>query len=466
METPENKDVEQKEKEKEKEPEFAAFVGIDWAEREHAWSMEFPGQKERRWGKVENTPEAIATWAVELAACVGVGGVIAVALEQARGALLYALSAYGHFVLYPIHPTTSARYRAAMRPSGAKDDPADADLLLDLLVRHRDQLRPWRPDSPAIRKLQTLVEKRRQLVDERTAQTNRIRDSLKLYFPQVLGWFERMDLPIVAAFLERWPTLEQVQGAGQEELRKFFNRHHCRSPKAIAKRLAALGQACPLTRDAEVVEPAQLMVSVSLAVVAVLREGIGRVEAEIGQITAAQSDYAIFASFPGAGPALAPRLLAAFGSRRERFANASEVLSFSGIAPVVSRSGQTEWIHFRWACPKFLRQTFHEFAAHSIPHCDWAAAFYRCQRDRGKDHHAAVRSLAFKWIRILFRCWQTGQPYSEERYLQARNKTSVPRASAAPTPPPPSAPAPDCGRAVDSELKHIGEVLKNLLAGA
>src|ERR1700752_5013131 len=120
METAEDKDVEQKEKEK--EPEFAAFVGIDWADREHAWSMEFPGQKERRRGKVENTPEAIATWAVALAACVGVGGVIAVALEQARGALLYALSAYGHFVLYPIHPTTSARYRAAMRPSGAKDD--------------------------------------------------------------------------------------------------------------------------------------------------------------------------------------------------------------------------------------------------------------------------------------------------------------------------------------------------------
>jgi hypothetical protein len=44
----------------EKEPEFAAFVAIDWADREHAWSMEAPGSRQRRKGKLEHTPEAIA----------------------------------------------------------------------------------------------------------------------------------------------------------------------------------------------------------------------------------------------------------------------------------------------------------------------------------------------------------------------------------------------------------------------
>ena len=39
------------------------------------------------------------------------------------------------------------------------------------------------------------------------------------------------------------------------------------------------------------------------------------------------------------------------------------------------------------------------------------------QRQRGKDHHAAVRALAFKWIRIVFRCWQDGAAYDETRYL-------------------------------------------------
>jgi len=73
----------------------------------------------------------------------------------------------------------------------------------------------------------------------------------------------------------------------------------------------------------------------------------------------------------------------------------------------------------RWACPKFLRQTFHEFAAHSIPRCPWTSAFYRDKLERGMTHHAAVRALAFKWIRILFRCWKTRTPYDESTYLQA-----------------------------------------------
>jgi hypothetical protein len=93
---------------------------------------------------------------------------------------------------------------------------------------------------------------------------------------------------------------------------------------------------------------------------------------------------------------------------------------YSGIAPVKQSSGKREWVHFRFACPKFLHQTFHEFASHSIAHSEWAKAYYEHLRhDKKKDHHAAVRSLAFKWIRILFRCWKDGKPYDEEIYLQS-----------------------------------------------
>jgi len=63
--------------------------------------------------------------------------------------------------------------------------------------------------------------------------------------------------------------------------------------------------------------------------------------------------------------------------------------------------------------------TFHEFALHSIPHCPWARAFYQQQRTRHKGHHAAVRALAFKWMRILFRCWKNRSTYDEPHYLRA-----------------------------------------------
>jgi len=85
---------------------------------------------------------------------------------------------------------------------------------------------------------------------------------------------------------------------------------------------------------------------------------------------------------------------------------------------VTERSGKKKWVHSRWACPKFLRQSFHEWAGHSIAQSVWARTYCQQQRQRGKDHHAVVRALAFKWIRIVFRCWQDRVAYDETRYLR------------------------------------------------
>src|SRR5215813_1283310 len=69
---------------------------------------------------------------------------------------------------------------------------------------------------------------------------------------------------------------------------------------------------------------------------------------------------------------------------------------------------------------QFLRQTFHEFATHSIRRSEWARAYYEHLRgDEKKSHHAAVRALAYKWIRIIFRCWKDGKPYDERVYLDS-----------------------------------------------
>jgi hypothetical protein len=100
--------------------------------------------------------------------------------------------------------------------------------------------------------------------------------------------------------------------------------------------------------------------------------------------------------------------------------------SLSGVAPVTKRSGRSCVIHRRYACPKFLRQTFHEYAGHSLLKSLWARAFYRMQRDRGQSHHTAIRALAYKWIRILFRCWQERTPYDEITYFAALQRRSSP----------------------------------------
>ena len=126
---------------------------------------------------------------------------------------------------------------------------------------------------------------------------------------------------------------------------------------------------------------------------------------------------------------MAPRLIAVLGTQRDRFDDASSLQCFSGIAPVTSQSGRQSWVHWRWACPKFARQTFHEWAQHSMKKCEWARIFYQQKREAGKSHHAAIRALAFKWIRILFRCWKDRVPYDEARYLRSVRDRLLPKAA-------------------------------------
>ena len=106
--------------------------------------------------------------------------------------------------------------------------------------------------------------------------------------------------------------------------------------------------------------------------------------------------------------------------------SADELLCFSGVAPVVERSSKSSWTRWRYFCPKFISQAFVEYAGEGIRHVKWARAFYLSQKAKGKSHQAAVRSLAYKWIRIIYRCWQTNTPYNEVIYLEILRKKGSP----------------------------------------
>jgi len=410
------------------EVEFVALVGIDWADQKHAWCLQKAGSTERESGELEHRPETVEAWVGELCRRFG-HGPIAVAVEQVKGALVCMLRKYECLHLFPVPSTMSAAMRKALYPSGAKNDPRDADLLLDLLVQHRDRLRHLQPDNEETRRVQNLVEERRKLVDEKTAQLNRLIGYLKIYFPQMLEWFEQLDTELVCTLLERWPTLEELQKVPPPRLRTFFHKQRCRYPELIERRLVGIRQAIPAIRDRAVIEAKSAVVKVNAQVIRSLVRGIADLDRKIEEAAAAHPDFFIFESLPGAGAVLAPRLLATFGSQRERYASAEEVQTYSGIAPVMKRSGKKKWVHFRWACPKFVRQSFHEWAGHSIAHSQWARSYYQQQRERGKGHHAAVRGLAFKWIRIVFRCWKDRAVYDESRYLITLAKRNSPLAA-------------------------------------
>ena len=408
---------------------FAAHIGLDWADQKHFWAMRTAeGTLER--GQLLNTPEAIQVWAGELAQRFG-GQPIAVALEQSRGAVIAMLLKYAHLVLFPIHSTTVANYRKAFCPSGAKSDPGDGRLILELLLTHPDKFRGFHPDTVETRKLQFLTEERRQLVNQHTSEVQRLISWLKQIFPQILQWFDKPACEMVGDLLLRWPTLEALQKASPKVLLKFFHQHNCRSEERIEARIDQIRQAVVATTDEALVQTGLLCIQHSVAMLKILRSSIETFDQQIHEVYQNHPDRFIMESFPGAGPALEPRLIAAVGTMRDRFDSASSLASFSGIAPVTESSGKSVWIHWRWACSKFIRQTFHEWAGCSIRTCDWARAFYEKQRGKGKGHHAAIRSLAFKWIRIFFRCWRDRVPYSEELYRKALQR-QAPKPTSAP----------------------------------
>ena len=309
-------------------------------------------------------------------------------VELSRGPVVSALLEHDFFRLFPVQPTTVANYRKAFAPSGAKDDPTDAEVILELLVRHRDKLKPLALESADMRALRRLVEWRRDLVQDRTRLTNRITDALKAYFPQVLAWFPDKEAALFADFLERWPTLRHAQRARRETLEAFFRAGNVRRASSIEKRLQAISDEQPLHTDEAVTGPARLLVEALLPQLRVLSAGIARFETEIAELAPRQPDYQFFDDLPGAGPTFAPRLLVAFGENRERFPTAASLQKSSGIF--------------------------------------WAKAFYDSCRARGARHQAALRALAFKWIRVLHRCWLDRVPYDESRYLMALQKRGAP----------------------------------------
>jgi transposase len=398
---------------------LAALIGLDWGAQRHAIALQAMNSATVESVQLDHTPEAIAAWLATLAHRFG-GEKIGVAIETSRGAIVHALLEAPFIVLYPINPRSLCRFREAFSPNGAKDDAPDARLLLTLLAKHRAQLTAWTPDDADTRALRRLVQHRRTLIDWRTQLTQQLQAILREYFPLALHVTgDDLSAPLAVAFLLRWPTLAALQRARPATVRSFYTTHHSRSAARIVARLEAIATAVPLTTDPAIIEPSAHLAQALAHQLRALGPSLTQLEATIAEAFAAHPDAALFHAVPGAGAAFAPRLLVAFGTDRTRFPSAADVQKTAGIAPITVRSGKSCVIHWRWATSTFLRQTFHEFAQYSLPHVAWAHAFYRTQRQRGKSHHAAIRALAFKWIRILWRCWHDHTPYDDARYVRA-----------------------------------------------
>ena len=408
-------------------PPYDLVIGLDRSDKKADLCLILTATGQRQTLVLDTTPEALWEWLAQLRqrypqARVGL------CLEQPAAHLISFLEAYEWITLHPINPITLQKYREAFVTSRAKDDTQDAHYLADLLLNHHAQLPVWAPEDSPTRTLQQWVFHRRAIVDEQTALTNRLQSLLKQYFPQALTLCgEDLWRPLASSFLLKWPSLQAVQKARPVTVKAFYYLHGSRSQSLLEQRLALITRAVPVTEETGILESFGLRVQLICRQLQLTQKAIATFDQQIAQTYAAHPDHALFASLPGAGPVLGTRLLSTLGSQRERFGNhAAQWQRYTGIAPVTKKSGGSCYIHRRYLCPKFHRQSFHEYAKESILWSRWAAAYYLQQRTKGARHHTAVRALAFKWQRIIWRCWQDRRPYDEVIYEASLKKHGSP----------------------------------------
>ena len=397
------------------QPEFAFFMGVHWADQKHdAYVIDDHGQGHHE--SLAQNAASIEDW-IEQKLHQANGKSIAILFENSKNGFFHSMLLRDKVVLFPVNPKQFARYRESYQNAGSKNDKSDARLLARMLRERFSTLKPLRLDDEQTRKLNVLCQNRRSLVDQRVKATVRLKSHLKASFPLLLEL--GLTLQVLIALLKRWPDPRQIRRANKATLSAVLREAGVRNEAKMESLIDKIRTSKLLTRDHTIHDAMAPLFKLECKIIAELSKAIAQFEELIDSEMKTHADAKLFTALPGAGKALAPRLLTAFGSERERFDSADEVAAKSGIAPVTKQSGKSHQVVRRFACSNYLRQTFHEFADCARIWCPWSKAYYQLQRSRGMKHNAAIRKLAHRWIRILFQVWKTRTEYDAGKYIQS-----------------------------------------------
>ena len=347
-----------------------------------------------------------------------------VAIELREGLVVTKLLQAG-LTVYPINPKLSHAWVKHSSVNECKSDPGDARSLAAGLERYHDQLQPLEPDDALTREIAALAAIECRFIKSQTQFVQRLKACLKGYFPEVLGWFRDWTSPAALSFIRRFPTPEKLQNAPKASLCRFLKTQRINLTPAWQERIQQRGQEV-WPEDEVAVAAGQMQAECLVKVLRQLQQALKQQRQTLVELFEEHPDAGIFSSLPGAGEKLAPRMLAHFGSRRDRFPEPQALQQLSGTAPVTKGSGKTKTVHMRLRCQKSFRNTMHLFAQCSINACDWARALYDKARAAGDTHAQALRKLANRWLKIIHRMWINHEPYDNGKYLESLIKRGSP----------------------------------------
>jgi len=387
--------------------------GIDWSDDHHCIHVVDARGRKAAAFECPHTDVGLLEMCVRLRQFGSLGGV---AIETSRHVVVRALLDAG-LLVYPINPKLAHAWTKSESVAGVKTDPRDAGALARGLLQHHPLLRPLVPDDDATRALAMLCRDEMALIDQQTALVNKLQACLKEYYPLALAWFGDWTTLTAWDFIATFPRPEDLRGARRQKLVAFLRRHRLGLSPLWLDRVDRERQESAWPSDPVLSDARSLYAVALVSQLQALHKHLMAYRERIESLFDEHPDAALFRSLPGAGAKLAPRLLAAFGSDRERYQSAHSLQQLSGCVPVTRQSGKRRHTAYRRACQKSFRTTMHLFADGSRRYCVWARAVYQRAREAGHKHGHALRILASRWLKIIYRMWMTRTPYNESVYL-------------------------------------------------
>ncbi len=395
--------------------ELTHFAGFDWAKEHHDVVVVDKSGGVVAEFSFENTAAGWQQYYDRMRAYPAV----AVAIETCQGAAVERLL-QGDATVYPVNPKSAERYRDRKGAAGAKSDRGDAWSLADALRLDGHTWRALVPEDPLIQEMRQLCRDEVALIEQRTAFVNQLRQALYEYYPAALEAFDDWTKPYAWAFIEKFPTPQALAKAGRRRWNTFLHTHKLYRPETYEMRMECFARATEFCGTAPTTAAKSLLAVTLAKVLRALEHQLKEYRRKIRALFDQHPDSKLFGSLPGAGDKTIPRLMSEIGSDRARFDNHEALQCYAGSAPVTYQSGQMRKVRIRRACNKHLRYAVHWLSDLSRQKCPWAQTYYQQKRRENKSHACALRCLGQRWLKIIWKMWQTGTPYDAE--LHQRNQ--------------------------------------------
>ncbi|WP_413754684.1 IS110 family transposase [Streptomyces sp. R-74717] len=393
------------------------LIGAGWAEDHH--DVEVQDESGRKLAAV-NLPEGV-TGIVGLHELVARHGgadldpaEVVVGIETDRGSWVQALIASGYQV-FAINPRQVNRFKERYASSGAKSDKGDAHTLADMVRIDRAQLRAVAGDSEAAQAVKVVARAHQTLIWERTRSFQRLRSTLREYFPAALSAYADLTLTSTDALelLVKAPTPAAAEKLTRTQITAVLTRHRRRNRAAKAATVQAALREPQLGLPEQVTTAYAATATAHARLIIALNEQIAAMEEQVKAHFLAHPDAEIYLTMPGIAEITGARVLAEFGDDPNRYVSAKARKNYAGTSPVTRASGKSHTVQARYVRNNRLADALQAQAFSALRNSPGARRYYDKQRAREVGYNPALRQLGNRLVGILHGCLKTRTRYDE-----------------------------------------------------